>query len=302
MKLNRQTVIGCLVALSLNWQVQADSDEHEDEHEGEPVTLIASEIALDHGITISEVGPATLRRTAKTYGRVVVPSNQISHIRARFGGLITDVMVDVGDAVKAGDLLATVEANASLKRYQIKAPIDGMVTQRHANAGEFAEDQVLLTLVDSSPLWAELRVFEGQLTDISTGQPVMISSATQSTASVIRTILPSMDEHPFVIARAQIDNAKGAWSSGMFVEGDVVVEETVIPLAIESRALQRMDNELGVFVKHGDQYEFESVSIGRTDGRISEILSGVGLGTPYVAGNSYLIKADIEKSSAEHDH
>lgn len=302
MNINRRALLGCLVALSLNGQVWAGSDEHEDEHEGEPVTTIASEIALDHGITTSEVGPATLRRTAKTYGRVTVPSNQISHIRARFGGLITDVIVDVGDAVEAGDLLATVEANASLKRYQIKAPIDGLVTQRHANAGEFAEDQILLTLVDATQLWAELRVFEGQLTEISTGQPVMISSATQSTESVIRTILPSMDDHPFVIARAQIDNATGAWSPGMFVEGNVVVEETAVPVTIEARALQLMGDERGVFVKDGDQYEFQSVSIGRSDGTIAEVLSGLDLGTPYVVGNSYLVKADIEKSSAEHDH
>ena len=302
MKRTHQAVLGCLVALSLSGQVRADSDEHEDEHEGEAVTTIASEIALDHGITTSEVGPATLRRTAKTYGRVVVPSNQISHIRARFGGLITDVMVDVGDVVKAGDLLATVEANASLKRYQIKAPIGGMVTQRHANAGEFAEDQVLLTLVDASQLWAELRVFEGQLTEIRTGQPVEIHSATKSADSVIRNILPSMDDHPFVLARAQIDNATGAWSPGMFVEGDVVVEETQVALAIEARAIQSIENERGVFVRHGDEYEFKSVAIGRSDGTFAEVLSGLDMGTAYVAGNSYLIKADIGKSSAEHDH
>jgi len=55
-------------------------------------------------------------------------------------------------------------------------------------------------------------------------------------------------------------------------------------------------------VKDGDQYEFQSVSIGRSDGTIAEVLSGLDLGTPYVVGNSYLVKADIEKSSAEHDH
>ena len=60
--------------------------------------------------------------------------------------------------------------------------------------------------------------------------------------------------------------------------------------------------ELGVFVKDGDQYEFVPLSIGRSDGRISEVLNGAASGTQYVAGNSFLIKADIEKSTAEHDH
>ena len=277
-------------------------EEHGDEHGDEPATRISAEVAKDHGIVTDQVGPATLRRTVKTYGRVVVPSSRISHIRARFGGLITDVAVDVGDTVKAGDLLATVEANASLKQYQIRAPIDGLVTQRHANAGEFADEQALLTLVDASELWVELRVFEGQLTDIGTGQIVTISSATQRTDSVIQTILPSMDEHPFVIARTHINNSTGVWGPGMFVEGDVVAEETELPLAIRTSGLQTMEDELGVFVKDGDQYEFKPLSIGRSDGRISEVLNGAASGTQYVAGNSFLIKADIEKSTAEHDH
>jgi len=302
MKLIRQASLLSLIVLCLGIEARAESDEHEHEEEGEPITTIANEVALDHGIVTSQVGPATLRRTVKTYGRVVVPSNQISHIRARFVGLITDVFVDVGDFVKAGELLAKVQANASLKQYQIKAPIDGMVTQRHANAGELAQDQELLTLVDSSQLWVELRVFEGQLADVRPEQAVAIYSATQTTASAIQNILPSMDDHPFVVARAQIDNETGVWSPGMFVEGDVVVELTSIPLAVEIDALQNMDGEPGVFMKEGDQYEFHPISVGRSDGRFAEVLRGVEAGDRYVSGNSYLIKADIEKSSAEHEH
>ena len=302
MKLIRQASLLSLIVLCLGIEARAESDEHEHEEEGEPITTIANEVALDHGIVTSQVGPATLRRTVKTYGRVVVPSNQISHIRARFVGLITDVFVDVGDFVKAGELLAKVQANASLKQYQIKAPIDGMVTQRHANAGELAQDQELLTLVDSSQLWVELRVFEGQLADVRPEQAVAIYSATQTTASAIQNILPSMDDHPFVVARAQIDNETGVWSPGMFVEWDVVVELTSIPLAVEIDALQNMDGEPGVFMKEGDQYEFHPISVGRSDGRFAEVLRGVEAGDRYVSGNSYLIKADIEKSSAEHEH
>lgn len=302
MKLIRQASLLSLIVLCLGIEARAESDEHEHEEEGEPITTIADEVALDHGIVTSQVGPATLRRTVKTYGRVVVPSNQISHIRARFVGLITDVFVDVGDFVEAGELLATVQANASLKQYQIKAPIDGMVTQRHANAGELAQDQELLTLVDSSQLWVELRVFEGQLADVRPDQAVAIYSATQTTASAIQNILPSMDDHPFVVARAQIDNETGVWSPGMFVEGDVVVELTSIPLAVEIDALQNMDGEPGVFIKENDQYEFHPISVGRSDGRFAEVLRGLEAGDRYVSGNSYLVKADVEKSSAEHEH
>ena len=302
MKLTLKEMVLSLILLSACGQAIAESDEHGHEESAEATTTIADKIARDHGVISSRVGPATLRRTVKTYGRVVVPSNQISHIRARFEGLITDVSVDVGDFVKSGELLATVEANASLRTYEIRSPIEGMVTQRHANAGELAKDQELLTLVDASKLWVELRVFEGQLADVKANQAVAIYSATQTTASTIQNILPSMDDHPFVVARAQIDNDHGEWSPGMFVEGDVVVELTQIPLAVEVSALQSMDGETGVFLKEDDHYQFQHVSVGRSDGRFAEVLGGLVAGNEYVSGNSYLIKADIEKSSAEHDH
>ena len=302
MKLKQIAALVLTISLGFGDHVRADEDEHEEHGEGEPVTSISPETASDHGITTSEAGPATLHRTAKTYGRVVVPSNQISHIRARFNGLITDVAVDVGDRVTAGELLATIEANASLKRYLIKAPIGGLVTQRHANAGEFADDQALLTLVDTSTLWVELRVFEGQLNDVRTGQPVLISSATQKATSDIETILPSMDEHPFMVARAHIDNTAGVWSPGMFVEGDVVVEEVEVPLTVLTSGLQNMSGKVGVFVTDGQQYEFKPVVVGRSDGRVSEVLRGLEQGARYVAGNSFLVKSDIEKSSVEDEH
>jgi cobalt-zinc-cadmium efflux system membrane fusion protein len=44
------------------------------------------------------------------------------------------------------------------------------------------------------------------------------------------------------------------------------------------------------------------VKIGRRDSERVEILSGLSLGARIVTNNSFLIKADIEKSGAAHDH
>jgi len=282
-----------------------DNGEHADEgddHGDEMSTTIDEKSARESGIRTQTASPGELYRRIKTYGRVVVPSNQISHIRARFPGLIKKVSVDIGDAVDAGDLLATVEANASLKGYSIKAPISGIVTERHANAGELAQDQVLFSIVNPTRLWAELRVFEGQLKDIRVEQPLRLSSATQEAQSLVEHIMPSLDEHPFVIARAELDNASGIWSPGMFVEGDVVVEAVRALLVVDNRALQTLDGQLGVFVQQGDTYEFHPLAIGRSDDKLSEVLDGLHQGDRYVVENSYLIKADIEKSGAAHEH
>jgi cobalt-zinc-cadmium efflux system membrane fusion protein len=44
------------------------------------------------------------------------------------------------------------------------------------------------------------------------------------------------------------------------------------------------------------------LTLGRRDTRFVEVLEGLAPGTVYVTENSYLIKADIEKAGASHDH
>jgi cobalt-zinc-cadmium efflux system membrane fusion protein len=44
------------------------------------------------------------------------------------------------------------------------------------------------------------------------------------------------------------------------------------------------------------------LELGRQDDEWVEVLGGIEQGTRYVSANSYLIKADIEKSGAAHDH
>lgn len=58
----------------------------------------------------------------------------------------------------------------------------------------------------------------------------------------------------------------------------------------------------GVFVKHDDEYTFTPLVLGRGDDHFYEVIDGLESSAEYVSQNSYLIKADIEKSEAEHDH
>jgi cobalt-zinc-cadmium efflux system membrane fusion protein len=44
------------------------------------------------------------------------------------------------------------------------------------------------------------------------------------------------------------------------------------------------------------------LDLGRRDSDRIEVLGGLEAGTRYVTTNSYLLKADIEKSGASHDH
>jgi len=57
-----------------------------------------------------------------------------------------------------------------------------------------------------------------------------------------------------------------------------------------------------VFGRYGNDLEARPLELGRSDGKFIEVVSGLNAGEVYAATNSFLIKADLEKSGASHDH
>ena len=75
-----------------------------------------------------------------------------------------------------------------------------------------------------------------------------------------------------------------------------------VELAVNRAGLQRFRDFTVVFAQVGESYEVRMLELGRQDETHVEILSGLKPGTTYVTEQSFLIKADIEKSGASHDH
>jgi len=228
-------------------------------------------------------------------------SKQLSHVRARYTGMIKSVALTIGDYAKRGDLLAEVESNESLKTYQILAPISGTIIQRHANTGEVTQDQVLFSIANFDTLWAEFRIYPSQQPLVKTGQSAHIVVNEWALDGSIQHIIPALDK-PYQLARVIFDNRSKGLSPGLLVEGHIVVGEFTVNLAVEKNAIQTLSEQAGVFVKQGDEYAFTPLQLGRSDDRYVEVLSGISSGQVYVSNNSYLIKADIEKSEAKHEH
>jgi cobalt-zinc-cadmium efflux system membrane fusion protein len=82
----------------------------------------------------------------------------------------------------------------------------------------------------------------------------------------------------------------------------VTINEKPAAITVPVTALQRMRGNDVVFLVDSDRYQAQPVKIGRRDSERVEILSGLSLGARIVTNNSFLIKADIEKSGAAHDH
>lgn len=268
-------------------------------------TTIADKAAADAGVTTGAAGPATIKLTVGLLGTADLAPGARAELRARFPGRVVSVAKNVGDKVNAGETLARVESNESLQTYAITAPAAGVVLARDANPGDVTDDRVLFVTGDPSRLLAQFHVFDRDAASVKAGQAVRVASLDGKAAADTRIATLSPVKDPAtqtVLARAPLANADGRFIGGMSVKGDVVVEEVQVPLAVKTEAIQPFRDFEVVYAKVGETYEVRMLEIGRRSAEWTEVLGGIDPGEVYVVGNSYLIKADIEKSGASHDH
>jgi len=271
-------------------------------HEEEGRVTIKAAIAQQAGIKTQRVRGGMIKQTLTVYGKAVADTSKISHIQARFPGIISRVNVAIGDKVKKGQILAVIESNESLNRYNITAPFSGTITDRHAAQGEQTQDQALFTLANFDHVWAEFQIFPTQSQRISVGQEVTVSLGNRQASTRIKHLIPSTSGQPFMIARALLDNSNGQWTPGLLIEGKVVVSKIEAALRVNNLAIQELEGANVVFLKEGNEYQATQIDVGLQDNQYTEILGGLKAGSEYVVENSYLIKADIEKSGAAHEH
>ncbi|WP_295797573.1 efflux RND transporter periplasmic adaptor subunit [uncultured Microbulbifer sp.] len=278
-------------------QAKTPSD-HQDTHE----VRIPEKTAREAGIETAVAGPGDVRRSVTLYGKTAADHSAIAHLRARYPGPVVSVQVKLGDQVQKGQQLAVIESNDSLQRYSLLAPISGQIIDKAASAGEYSGDRELFTIANYDELWVELQVFAGHRPEITRGQRVRISAGNLQVDSSIASLAPAASGQPYAIARVALDNRDNQWTTDMMVQGDVVVGAFAAPVVVDNRALQPLRGATVVFVKNGDRYRAQSVELGRRGRTVTEIVSGLNAGERYVTANSYLIKADIEKSGAGHHH
>lgn len=271
-------------------------------HEGR--TSITAEVARDAGIDTAVAGPGVIVETLPLYGVIAPDATRVREVKARFPGVIRNVERQLGDVVRAGDALATVESNESLQAYRVTAPIAGVITEQYAQVGGQAGDANLFVIVDFASVWAELGVFPRDRARLRAGQPARIEAqGGVEGLGAIGYIAPAGNRgSQSVTVRVVLDNQDGRWTPGQFVEGQITLAETPVELAVPLAALQRFRDFDVVFARVGETYEVRMLELGRRDTERVEVLGGLTPGTEYVTHNSYLVKADIEKSGASHDH
>ena len=267
-------------------------------------TTIPAAAAKDAGVVVEAAGPATIRDVVPLLGTVAMDANRHASVRARFPGIVRSVSAQLGQPVRAGQTLATVEGNESMRRYAVTAPFDGIVLARNTSVGDVAGEGVLFEVADLSRVWVELRAIGTDADKLAPGQAVRLRTATGDTVAeaTIEAILPIATSGQGVIARVVVPNEEGRWRPGMTVSAEATVSAREVALAVKESGLQPFRDFTVVFAQIEDTYEVRMLDLGDRDGDYAEVLGGLKPGTRYVSGNSFLIRADIEKSGASHDH
>lgn len=288
------------VAVNANYQGKPHAWKYES-YEGR--TIISAQAAETGGLKAEPVGAASVDLTLDLPGRIVLRPNARAEIRAPYAGRILEMTKAVGDAVQQGEVLMRIEASDNLRVYQIMAPMSGVVLERNANVGDLT-NATNYVIADPAKLQVVFFAFPRDAEKLRAGQTVEIRGLGENKIStVIKNLQASADPTTQTVAiYADIENPEGLWRAGMAIEGIVTVASAKVPLAVRTRALQRFRNFTVVFAKIENTYEVRMLKLGRRSPEWTEVLEGIEPGEVYVTDNAFLIRADIEKSGASHDH
>lgn len=269
-------------------------------------TELAPEIVTKANIEMLRAGPATIGETLALRGLVKLNAERMAHVTPRFPGIVRSVAKNLGDNVKKGDLLATIESNESLQTYDVKAEIDGTIIEKDATLGESVDSQKsLFSIADLKTVWVDFTVHRNDFPLLKVGQAVSIATGEgqEPIEARIDYLSPlGAEASQTLLARSVVSNPNGVLRPGIFVVGNVTTASAEVPIAVKASALQTFRDWDVVFIRVGNTFEAVPIEIGRRDDQWVEVKDGLPANSEYAADNSFIIKADVMKGGATHDH
>ena len=197
--------------------------------------------------------------------------------------------------VLGGNPNLTGSSNEELNLYDIRAPFDGVIVDKHIGLGiAVKEDDQIFTISDLSSIWAEFSVSAKDLNNLRIGDQARIE-AIESGAKITGKVsyLGQLigEKTQTAIARVQIENPKMAWRSGLKVNIQILTDTASMTVAVNSRAVSIINGEPSVFVRSADGFIVQPVVTARSDNNFIEIEKGLAPNTEYVTNAETLINS-----------
>jgi cobalt-zinc-cadmium efflux system membrane fusion protein len=201
---------------------------------------------------------------------------------------------------------ASAGAAGTLSRFELRAPFDGAIVEKHIALGEAVkEDANVFTISDLSSVWAEIIVPAKDLGAVRVGEKATVKATSMASVATGRvSYVGSLlgEQTRTAKARVTLANPDMAWRPGLFVNVELTSDERDAPVAVLADAIQTVNDSPTVFIKVDGGFIAQTVALGRSDGKHTEILKGLKIGTTYAASGSFVVKAEQGKGSAGHAH
>ena len=202
---------------------------------------------------------------------------------------------------------AGMGASGALNRFELRAPFDGVVVEKHLSVGEAVQDSTaVFTISDLRSVWAEMKVSASDLPFVRVGEKARVratafeSQATGTVAYVGALIGQDTRTAP---ARITLDNPEGVWRPGLFVNVELTASSQQVAVTVATSAIQKIEGDKPVvFVPVDGGFKAQNIKLGRADSQSTEVMQGLIAGQKYVNGGSFILKSELGKATAEHVH
>ena len=283
--------------------------EEEGEHEessGAPTIEADDDQLAAADMTIEEVKSLSIIPKITSRGEITENPNLAMNIKPRFGGIVQSVAFDFGDKVKKGDVILSIESAATRAGYTVHSTVNGIVADKNVVTGSYVpEGESIMRIVDLSTVWFQGQVPIFDAIRIRPGQKAKIYDRIQNTTGegTVVHVSPVVNEDTQTTdVRIALNNEAGTWSVGSFADAEVYMNAHEVAAAVKSAAIQTLNGDTVVFRRDDDELIAQKVRTGWSDGEWTEVLEGLSKGDTYLASNSFIAKAELLKSTAEHTH
>jgi cobalt-zinc-cadmium efflux system membrane fusion protein len=191
----------------------------------------------------------------------------------------------------------------SLAANLIAAPISGTVISRNCVKGERLEEgKVIFQIADLRTVWVDLKIPMTNLNSVKSGDRVLIISndLKLETYGEISFIFPIVDERTRAAkARIILQNTGQVWKPGTFVSAYLKIDSTKADVVVPLSSIQRIGNEMVVFVPVENGFNTKVVKVGMKDSKNAQIISGLKKGEKFVSEGSFQLKATMVTSGLD---
>ena len=256
-------------------------------------------------------------RSEKLYSEKIGSDKDLQKIKSEF--YAKEVKVK-GLAAQLGLLgLSTdrLKNNTLYNQVPVKSPLNGYIRMVEIKIGQYVKpEKSMFEVVNVEHVHADLMVFEKDVHKVKEGQKMTFlveSLPNQELEAVIYSVGKAFEQDPKAVhVHAEIENKAGLLIPGMYVKGNVLVDNN-LSHAMPEDGIVRHGDKYYIFTAkqeedhHGEKkWVFKPIEVlvgNESNGWVEVILlNPLVEGTKVAWNNAYNLMAEIKKEEAEHSH